>query len=104
MDPGKKWSIAGFLEPGQRVVDDLAARALRRIEASGHLVVRQVEVVEITIESLTNAPPVIEHIGADKAAGPVSGRAHDLRERRDLVADIETAVVAHTMKRGKRAC
>jgi hypothetical protein len=46
---------------------------------------------------------VIEHVGANEAARTVSARVQGLGQRRELVADIEAAVVAHAVKGGEGA-
>jgi hypothetical protein len=58
VDPGEKRLIAFAGQPGQRVVDDLRARPLRRVEPGSHFKTRQVEVVVVVVESLRDAPPV----------------------------------------------
>ena len=103
MHPREKRLVAFAGQPGQRVVDDLAARTLRRVEPGGHFKTRQIEVVVVVVESLRDAPPVVEDVGADESAGAIAACLQHFGQRRDLVADVEAAVVAHAMEGRERA-
>ena len=103
MHPREKRLVAFAGQPGQRVVDHLAARALRRVEPGGHFKTRQIEVVVVVVESLRDAPPVVEDVGPDESARAIAVCLQHLGQRRDLVADVEAAVVAHAMEGRERA-
>ena len=85
------------------MVDHLAARALRRVETGGHLETREIEVVVVVVESLRDAPPVIEDVRPDESSCVIAACFHHLGQRRDLVADVEAAVVAHAVEDRERA-
>jgi hypothetical protein len=55
------------------------------------------------VESLRDAPPVVEDVGADKSARTIAVCLQRFGQRRDLIADVEAAVVAHAMEGRERA-
>ena len=97
----RRLSIA--IEPCERVIDDFAAGTLRRVEPGAHLEFREIEVVEILVEALSDAPASIEDERSDEAAGAIAAGFHRLGQRGQLVVDIEAAVVAHAVKPRKGA-
>ena len=101
--PCEKRLVACAGQPGQRMVDHLAARTLRRVDPGGHFKTRQIEVVVVVVESLRDAPPMVEDVGADKSSRAVAVRLHHLGQRRDFIADVEAAVVAHAVEGRERA-
>src|SRR5262245_58406268 len=103
MDPGEERRCRPLPEPRERAIDDFLARPLCGIDARSELIPGEIEVVEVGIEALRDAPPAIEHERADEAAGSVSVRLEHLRESRLLVADVELPVVADAVEGRERA-
>jgi hypothetical protein len=100
MDPREKRRGAVLVDPRQRAVDDLVARALDRAHRED-LVLGQIEVVEIGVEPLRDAPLRIEHVGRDEAPGRVAAGLQGLGERLLLVVEEVPAIVADAMLRRK---
>ena len=94
MDPRKEGPSCLLVQPFDRLVDHFARRTLYRIEPGFHFVFRQIEIVEISIEPLVDAPAPVEHERRHEAAGPIAARAQHFGERHLIVAQVETAVVA----------
>ena len=103
--PGKKaFALSGSaalpnpqsIDPLHRLGDRLVAGALDLPQAQGlHLL--EVEIVEIVLEPLGDAPLVVEHVGRDEAAGAETGRREGLGQRLAVVREPVAAVVAHSV-------
>src|ERR1700676_3692280 len=100
MDPSEKARRAGAFEPGQRMVGDFVAGTIHAAERQ-RLVLAQIEVIEIRLEALRDAPLVIEHVRADEAAGGEAARLQSLRQGRLAIVEKESAVVADAVCRRK---
>ena len=99
VDPGEELLRLHALQPLEREVHHLVALLLDGAEVHD-LVLREVEAVGVVVEALVEAPPRVEHPGADEGAGRVAARLHPLGERRRLLLDEEAAVVADAVLRG----
>ena len=86
-----------------RVTNRFAAGTLDGVEADVDAVLREVEVVEVAIEALADAPPAVKHERADETASAIAARAEHPGERHLVIAQIEAAVVANAVVGGKRA-
>ena len=73
VNPARRTGVPRLLQPWQRVVHDLVAATLD-LPIESDLVLRQVEVVEVRVESLIDAPLRVEHVRADESAGRESAR------------------------------
>ena len=99
MDPSEKAPRPDPIQPRKRFVGHFVAGAIDAAERQ-RLVFRQVEIVEVGLESLRYAPFVIEHVRADEAARRVAARLQPLGDRRLLVVEEEAAVVADAVRGG----
>ena len=61
----------------------------------------RVEVVEVGLEPLRDAPLAIQHVGADEAAGREPARLQPLGQRRLALVEKEAAVVADAVRRAE---
>src|SRR5207249_12254326 len=61
MNPTEEAERSNCLEPRQRVVRDVIARPLH-LAQSRRLVLREVEIVKVSVETLRDAPGPIEHV------------------------------------------
>src|SRR4029453_7834884 len=102
-DPGEKRVVPFVWQPGEGGVGPPRARPLRRVEPGSHFKTRQIEVVVVMVESLRDAPTVVEDVGAEKTASVMAVCLERFSQRRDLIADVEAAVVAHAMEGRERA-
>ena len=71
VDPGEELLRLHALEPREREVHHLVALLLHGAEVDD-LVLREVEAVGVVVEALVEAPPRVEHPGADEGAGRVA--------------------------------
>src|SRR5262249_37737592 len=62
-----------------------------------------IEVIEVRLEALRDAPSAIQYERADEPTGAVPMLLKHLGERRLIVAQVELTVVADAMKGRKRA-
>ena len=92
MDPAEEAPVSEPFEPIQEGLDDLPSLALDGIEA-GLLVLGQVEVVEVAVEALVQAPAGVEDEGADERARRPAFRPQDLGQGRFGRGQVEAAVV-----------
>ena len=102
MDPSEKAPRPDPIQPRKRFVGHFVAGAIDAAERQ-RLVFRQVEIVEVGLESLRYAPFVIEHVRADEAARREPAIAQALGERRLAVVEKKAAVVADAVGRRKLA-
>ena len=98
MHPREEARRGRRVEPRKRAIGDLVRRPL---DARRGLPLRlvEIEVVDIRVEPLRNAPPAIQDIGADEPAGPKPCRREPLGERRLTRVELEPAVVADAVLR-----
>ena len=97
VDPAEEALVLDLVEPGERLVGDLVARPIDAAERE-RLVLAEIEVVEVGLEPLRDAPLVVEHVGADESAGVEAARLEPLGQRRLAVVEEEAAVVAHAVR------
>ena len=102
MHPGEEGRRGGFAKPRGGRVDHHGASPLNGIE-SGADVFGQVEVVEVVVESLRDAPTPVEHERANEPSGAIAAPLEHFGERGDRVVHVEAGVVAHPVRRGPRA-
>src|SRR2546427_18719 len=102
MDPSEKAPRPDPIQPRKRFVGHFVAGAIDAAERQ-RLVFRQVEIVEVGLESLRYAPFVIEHVRADEAARREPAIAQALGEGRLAVVEKKAAVVADAVGRRKLA-
>src|SRR6202035_5887032 len=100
MDPSEEARRSGAVEPSQRMVGNLVAGTIHAAERQ-RLVLAQIEVIEVRLEALRDAPLVIEHVRADEAAGGEAARVQPLRQGRLAIGEKESAVVADAVRRRK---
>src|SRR5262252_5551962 len=100
--PAEESRASDLVEPRQRLVRDLVAGTVDAAERE-RLILAQVEIVEVCLKALRDAPLVIEDVGADETAGREPLRLQPFGKRRLLVVEEESAVVADAMRRRKRA-
>jgi len=82
----------------QRVVRDVIARPLHLAQRR-RLVLREVEIVKVSVETLRDAPGPIEHVRADESSGTEAVRLQPLGECRLPCVEEEAAIVAHAVMR-----
>ena len=101
VDPEEERPLALRREPAQRLVHRLVPRALDRVHPRLFLEPAQVEVVEVALEALVDAPARVEHEGRDEPSGPEAAGLQDLGERLLLLAQVVAAVVADGVAGGE---
>ena len=96
VDPGEERPAFGAVDPRERLVDRLVAGPLDGAQRHRALLA-EVEVVEVGVEALVDAPLRVEDVGGDEAAGAVAVGLQDLGERQLVRAEEEASVVAHAV-------
>src|SRR3954454_1010416 len=102
VNPRKERRIFRLLDPGQGLVHHLVARTLDRGERN-RARFAQVELVEVGVETLVDAPLGVEHVRANEPAGAVAAALEHLSKRQLLGSEKEAAVVTNTMFRRELA-
>ena len=103
VDPGEERLLGLLPQPSRRLIHHFVPRPLRRVDPRRELVLREVEVVEIGVEPLSDPPPSVEDERADEPAGAVALPLQHLGQGRLLIADVELAVVADAVEGRERA-
>src|SRR3954451_3293834 len=98
MDPPEKARSGNFVEPRERVVGHFVAGPIDAAERQ-RLVLREVEVVEVGLKTLGDAPLVVEYVRANEPASGEAARLQPLGHRGLAVVEKEPAVVAHAVSR-----
>ena len=78
MHPGEEWRVALFVEPRQRRVNNLIARAILRQSVVDLLLIGFREVVVVVIETLREAELFVQDEGRDERAGAIAARRQAL--------------------------
>ena len=101
--PGEERPLPVGAEPLEGLVHHLRARTLDRVHAGHVAELLEVELVEVAVEALSDAPAPVEDEGANEAAGAVALVLEDLGQGHLLVAQVEAAVVSHSVPGGEGA-
>ena len=96
MDPGEEGILAVFFKPRQRGIGDFVG-STRDVADRRGLVFRDVELVDIGVESLVQTPPPVEHERADKGAGLPAAIFQHACECHVLRIEHVATVVAHAV-------
>ena len=102
MHPPEEARGAGAIEPGERLIGDLIAGTVDAAERE-RLVLAEIEVVEIGLETLRDAPLVVEDVRADESARREAERLQALGQRGLALIEKEAAVVANAVRRRQLA-
>ncbi len=102
VNPGEKFPVLFFFQPGQGFIHDLVARALHITQRNG-FIFTEIETIEIMIKALVQPPLGIQHISGHKSRGGVSPLPEQLRQGDERVRHQEAPVIPDTVKGGIRA-
>ena len=100
MNPRKKRTLGGSLDPCQRAIDAVGCTPLDVVHTRFAVAWRD-RSRRIGVESLVEAPSRIQDERSDKGGGPIAGFTQPLRDDQSCV-DVEPAVVSHTVLVGNR--
>jgi hypothetical protein len=99
--PAEEPLRADRVEPPQRVVGNFVPRPIDAAKRE-RLVLAQIEVVEVGLKALRDSPLVVEHVGADEAAGREPIRLQPLGQRRLTLVEKEATVIADAVRGRER--
>ena len=101
VDPGEELAVLLLLEPAQGLVDDLVGGPLDLAERDP-FEAAQVELVEVGVEALVEAPLGVEDVGGDEGRRVVAPGLERLGHGLELRGDDEAAVVADAVEGRQR--